>query len=464
MSPSVTKPLEVDVNTEEIRGEIKITLPKQRPSPKIRIKPIVKPPDEPSSSKADNVPKVIIKPVVKPTDPLKITITKQSDDSHSILKIYKPEEQQGAEIVPKLTIKSVPKEENPSQHSPRRTTRNIKILSPGITVKPVEATSKEVNYPKVTIKPVLKPEEKASPLSPRQKIKALESSGITMEPVIQKESPISPLKISVKQVPKDEPSTSKVSKPITKTCEIVHSEDGTLSPLKLTIKPIMIGEQSHQSPKLTIKPVVKPEELDDEKQERIVLKIAKNNLPSPKERPKKEDAKPEPAETDKSEKLGKIKLKLTKEGGHAQIIPSQLENPLKRALIISDSGIIDKRSRQDEESDVSINIVEPTPVTAVKSMPTSINNEVTIEKVDNSAPSTSGSMLSRALTSPMQSSESKFKDMLLQIQQKTEITCTQVVPEGSQESNDSDDVKIVGKLKNFSFLLWYFGTYYNNGE
>lgn len=501
LSPvTVTKPLKIDVDLDESKLKKleeknipKITITKQRSSPKIRIKPIIKPPDEPTPSKSsDNVPRVIIKPVVKPVDPLKITITKQSHDTHSILKIYKPEEESVPETVPKFTIRPIPKSEE-AQHSPRRVPKSIRqSLSPNITVKPVVASDTDVkdphsskvrkiqtseeNYPKVTIKPVLRPEEtQSSPLSPRQTLKiktmAFESSGITMEPVLsspphQQESQVSPLKISVKPFAKiDEPLSPKLSiKPIAKTCEIVHSEDGSASPLKLTIKPILKPEesfQSHQSPKITIKPVLKPEETgeDPEKPERIVLKIPKTNLPSPKERPSKEAKKEseiriDPVqETEKGEKLGKIKLKLMKEAGHAQIIPSTMAfestSQLKRTLLsVGESRVLEKRPRTElgpeilHTSDISINLVEPN----AKTYPQTVSEEVTIMKIDKSVPSTS-SVLSKALTAPLQSAESKFKDMLLQIQQKPEITCTQISVEHQQDSSDSDDVKFIGVIK-----------------
>lgn len=486
---TITKPLSVEVDLdqhyEEQKNVPKITI-KQCSSPKIRIKPLIKPIEgavQQKNSPSDNTPRVIIKPIKQ--DPLKITITKQSDDSHSILKIYKPEEHAHEETVPKLTIKPIHKLDE-MQHSPRHSMKVKQLESiPNLTVKPIMSCEviptethspkakkflAEENYPKVTIKPIIKPDDpqKMQPLSPRQtlKIKAFESSGITMEPILtspplHSETQVSPLKISVKPFAKMEESLSPklTIKPITKTCEIVQSEDGISNPLKLTIKPLK-PDETYQSPKITIKPVVKPDEpmfQEEEKQERIILKIQKTNLPSPNERTSihvKENKKeseiridPITDPTDKNEKLGKIKLKLMKEAGHAQIVPSQIHlehSTLKRTLLSVGDPLPEKRPRQElgpeiiHTSDISINLVEPNQQT----FPKSVTDEVTIVKIDQiEKPSTS--MLSRALTTPQHPPENKLKEMLLQIQQKPEITCTRQIIQQDQ-SSDSDDVKFVG--------------------
>ena len=93
-------------------------------------------------------------------------------------------------------------------------------------------------------------------------------------------------------------------------------------------------ESSMGSPKITIKPIVRPPDEDSDcelidyddqiKQERIVLKINKNTVA-------KDSRKREAA--DDSERLTKIKVKLSKEGGRARIVPeSQRQVRLKRGL------------------------------------------------------------------------------------------------------------------------------------
>lgn len=87
-----------------------------------------------------------------------------------------------------------------------------------------------------------------------------------------------------------------------------------------------------------------PEEVDFEdqiRQERIILKINKNTLPSRK--------REHFDEGDKSEKLAKIKVKYSKEGGHAQIIPQRVDSTA--ASPQAEGGIVlRKRTRLETSS------------------------------------------------------------------------------------------------------------------
>ncbi|CAH0560199.1 unnamed protein product [Brassicogethes aeneus] len=304
--------------------------------------------DKPLSINVDEVkeskvysPKLIIKPLKAPEDeitttsnvesenrePLKMTITKQSDKMHSILKIYNPNEVQEVQddspeqTVPKLIIKTTNKEQGspkltrrayhsptsstPRSGSPRVTGKEANNLSrgPKLIIKPVikpDDEAKEERSPKLNIKPVRAPEESEQVHSPKLRIK----------PIVKPDE-------LIEQTPKrhgEKVCSPKVTiKPVLKTHELeAKLEEDERIVLKT-------------SPKVTIKPVVKPAEPevkneDDEVKERIVLKINKGNLTTPVKESRKRDHSEE-----KSEKLKKIKLKFSREGGQTHIVPSTEE-------------------------------------------------------------------------------------------------------------------------------------------
>ncbi|XP_030750773.1 uncharacterized protein LOC115878406 isoform X2 [Sitophilus oryzae] len=309
-------------------------------SPKITIKPLKVPDDEVSTTSDAEINK----------GSLKMTITKQSDKMHSILKVFNPEDNSELETnheepIPKLIIK--PKAQTDQQHSPK-ITRSAKVYSPTSTqrcaspritikpvVKPAESKSEALSPLKITFKPVVKPED----VSKRQSPKSLKEPDlknhnpkITIKP-IQKPSeqekddvaPSTP-KVTIKPVKRhieetdldEERSSPKITiKPLVRPTEDVE-QSGPTTP-RLIIKPIKKQEdeadQGRSSPKISIKPIVKhPEsEIDDEEvKERIVLKINKGNLPTPVKDKKREH----PDE----EKTGKIKLKFLTSGGHTHIV------------------------------------------------------------------------------------------------------------------------------------------------
>lgn len=225
-------------------------------SPKVTIKPIIKPSEEETSDEGHN------------KGSLKITITKQSDNMHSILKVCSPNKEnkerhlEGEEnnpVVPKLVIKPICDQE---QHSPKTSTRSSKqssqrCASPRVTIKPI--AKPDITSPvKLTIKPVIKPDD--------------------VKP--QKHSPKLLIKPIVEQMP------------------------------KVTIKHIEKTDEARiHSPKITIKPVVKPES-EEEVKERIVLKINKGSIPMEKSRKREHE----------EDKVAKIKVKLAKGSEHAHII------------------------------------------------------------------------------------------------------------------------------------------------
>lgn len=291
---------------------------KEKPySPKVTIKPL-KVPDEDisTSSSVDNAE------LGKAS--LKMTITKQSDNTHSILKIYNPEEQEHIEetdqVIPKIIIKPIVQQSE--QHSPKMkkqfnspTSSAQRSLSPRITIKPVvkpiENKQDSIGPVKITIKPVVKTEDTTKKHSPK----------LTIKPIVKP-----PEDMTVEQVH----SPRITIKPIPKPAEL-ESEQTTP---KLTIKSIRKPEESERNseieqplqPKITIKPVVKPESDlhsndEEEIKERIVLKINKGNLPTPS----KDTKKREYPEDEKSEKLAKIKVKFSKEGGHPHIVQQTQE-------------------------------------------------------------------------------------------------------------------------------------------
>ncbi|XP_044750067.1 titin-like isoform X2 [Coccinella septempunctata] len=293
----------LSVNIDEVERE--------KPySPKITIKPIKE--DEPNEDKEEH------------KGSLKITITKQSDNTHSILKMCSPDfehrlkqsENDEQNVVPKLVIKT--SDTHSDQHSPKMSTRsskqalptnsNIRSGSPRITIKPIvkPETKETVTSPlKITIKPIGKPEEfsrQQQRHSPKQSKNKTDDDHYSTRSKIMKSSENSDVhspKVTIKPVKPPE-------------------ESEMMSTPKITIKPIEKPEEARVSPKITIKPVLRPVELEteveDEVKERIVLKINKGNLPSKDaERISRESRKRE-LEEDKSEKLAKIKLKFSKDG------------------------------------------------------------------------------------------------------------------------------------------------------
>ncbi|XP_022914520.2 uncharacterized protein [Onthophagus taurus] len=347
---------------------------------------------------------------------LKLTITKHKIDSpkeeDSILKIYDPKDQksQKKDVIPKLIIKPVrpqsPQIDEQEQSIPKLLIRNMSPNRPcspkvkhqkietsssssslKVTIKPVVKTIKndEENFtPKITIKPIVKPEDEPK-ISPR----------ITIKPLIRPDDDSKDYKDykdykDLKDLKDDDRSHSPriTIKPIKGDDgkmlneEMVHSPRITIKPIKppddeecspkITIKPLIKPQEEDRhekkegSPKIKIKPIVKPvdetlESIDFEdqiKQERIVLKINT-----------KESRKREASE--EIEKLAKIKLKFSKEGGHAHIVSDQKlkrgseqshDSETKRAKI----DLIDLPSFSEKEIEVKDNtsIVED-PIDAI---------------------------------------------------------------------------------------------------
>ncbi|ERL91964.1 hypothetical protein D910_09287 [Dendroctonus ponderosae] len=263
-STKISEPL--TINVEEVEKKEKVY------SPKITIKPLKVPDEEVSTTSEADASK----------GSLKMTITKQSDKMHSILKLYNPEEEQDMlsqtqeEPIPKLIIK--PKlQQVEQQHSPKMTTRSAKVCSP---------TSTRCSSPRITIKPVTKPAE--------AKLDVLSPLKITIKPVIKpddasrKHSPKAVkdadqlknhnLKITIKPIPRPveekedlRPSTPKlIIKPIPKPVEGLAKEELPVCTPKLTIRALkrpleetdLDNEPERSSPKITIKPLVKPAEHD----------------------------------------------------------------------------------------------------------------------------------------------------------------------------------------------------------
>ncbi|XP_045481034.1 fap1 adhesin isoform X2 [Harmonia axyridis] len=301
LKDDIDQPLSVNIDDIE----------REKPySPKITIKPIKE--DEPNEDKEEH------------KGSLKITITKQSDNTHSILKMCSPDvdhrqkqtESEESNVVPKLVIKT--SDTHSEQNSPKISTRsskqvipansNIRSGSPRITIKPIvkpEVRETIASPLKITIKPIGKPEEfsrqqqRHSPKQSKNKSDDDHYSTRSKVPKTSENSDVHSPKVTIKPVKHPEES------------EVVSTP-------KITIKPIEKPEEARVSPKITIKPVVRPieveAEVEDEVKERIVLKINKGNLPAKDtERIGRESRKRE-LEDDKSEKLAKIKLKFSKDG------------------------------------------------------------------------------------------------------------------------------------------------------
>ncbi|KAJ3659621.1 hypothetical protein Zmor_011300 [Zophobas morio] len=365
-------------------------------SPKITIKPI-KPPEEEetvSSASGENE---------SPKGSLKMTITKQSDNTHSILKIYDPDDDnahtdvdhhQSEQSVPKLIIKPII-QPNEQPQSPKMTTRSSKQV-----FSPSSSTSQRSASPRITIKPIPKPEESVAPLKITIKpvLKADESHKqkhspkLTIKPILKPEEEcvepkVHSPRVTIKPIIKPPEEVEQVSspritiKPIVKPTENVT--DSTPITPRVTIKPVVkptekdknadLEQVERSSPKITIKPILKPQETDsapaddyeDSIKERIVLKINKGTIPSGSKELRKRDV---PQEEEKSEKLTKIKLKFSKEGGHPHIVQDQ--SPTKRSAEQVDHDKT-KRSRLETEHflpGVTITPIGPTTHSKLKEM------------------------------------------------------------------------------------------------
>lgn len=255
-----------------------------RVSPKIIIKPLIKPEEvnqEKESHKHKSSPKLTIKPIVKPDEESIATeeYTQQKSSPKLIIKpIVKPEdtnllpeEYKVHKVCPKLTIKPIMKPDDLSEVEQT-------VHSPRITIKPIVKPEEQRHSPKIIIKPIVKSEDYVESYSPRVIIKPIEDHDEKLG------------------------RSTKYSD--------LHSSEAAFT------------DKVCDPPKITIKPVLKPVEAvelvdfeDQIKQERIILKINKSTLPVRK--------RDHPEDSDKSGKLAKIKVKYSKEGGHARIVHQQ---------------------------------------------------------------------------------------------------------------------------------------------
>ncbi|XP_017772681.1 PREDICTED: reticulocyte-binding protein 2 homolog a [Nicrophorus vespilloides] len=200
---------------------------------------------------------------------LKLTITKNKSEEKSILKIFDPKESDNSVV-------EISPSESDSEETP---IPKFLIKQPQKMMSPL----------KITIKPVIKPEEQTQKFSPKLIIKPIIKPD---EEAIREEKLHHSPKITIKPIPKP------------------TSEEGDRcnSP-KITIKPILKPIETSMSPKIKIKPIIKPiDDAKEEVEERIVLKITKNNISHTEV--KKEE----------NEKLAKIKLKFSKDNRHAHIV------------------------------------------------------------------------------------------------------------------------------------------------
>lgn len=425
--------LRCDDEPESIKINPKITIkPIPKPDqdeddcPKFTIKPILKPDIEDVEVQRIS-PKVIIKPVVKTDDEL--SSPKYASKSFTN---YEP-----SQCSPKIIIKPIPKpddEEDSSRNSPKITIKPItrsdddvnyemSQCSPKITIKPIvrgddEEIEESRNSPKITIKPIIKPDED---------IDCVYSPKITIKPVLKldedggAESSRASPKLIIKQIGRNDdiphdtrqhspkitikpiPSKSEVEllnspritiKPIPKPDEYDYLDNIAHSP-KITIKPIQKPSETAdltQSPRITIKPIVKhPEDdLDNKmkstgeelidfeeqiKQERIVLKIHKNTIPTPTSSRKREFVD----DDDKSEKLGKIKLKFSKEGGHAEIVSAKRQLDMDTEIIdVKHMKFDDLCKKEDDDVVEIIQIIQDDKNDEVKIPQTPPTNEVIV--------------------------------------------------------------------------------------
>ncbi|XP_060534725.1 uncharacterized protein LOC132707076 [Cylas formicarius] len=296
-------------------------------SPKITIKPIRVPDEEVTTTSESELNK----------GSLRMTITKQSDTLCSILKPCDGQDDVAeADVneapIPKLIIKSKmqvvdrqhsPKIAGQGDASPLKITikglkgeGEAKPQSPRITIKPIPKPSEsEASVPKVTIRPVKRQDE------PGEDERS--SPKITIKPVVRPNDTDFPRtaspKLTIKPLKKPDADASRGVKR--------HEEfdDDERSSPKV-VKAEHSDQRTQDDP--VIKPVVAEVESDEDAAKgRIVLKINKGNIPGqPKEAKKREFC----GDDDKSEKLAKIKLKFSKEGGHPHIVQDENNKRLKR--------------------------------------------------------------------------------------------------------------------------------------
>ncbi|XP_066146541.1 titin-like isoform X2 [Euwallacea fornicatus] len=312
---------------------------------------------------------------------LKMTITKQADKMHSILKVYNPDEESEPLDMPEEPIRKLiikPKmQQIEQQHSPKIGTRSSKTYSPTsprcssprVTIKPVtkpvETKAETLGSLKITFKPVVKPEESVKKHSPKLSRDAEKNHNpkIIIKPIpkpveMEREESVTP-KVTIKPIKRhteeaeeteQEKSSPKITiKPVVKPQE----NDAEPAAPKLKIKPLkkheeelaMQLEREQNSTKIHIKPVVKPAEPEpenlEEVKERIVLKINKGSLPSPI----KESKKREYPEEEKVEKVA-IKLKFSTTGGQTHIVQEGEESNKRQR---KDSGHFSGAVKKDLE-------------------------------------------------------------------------------------------------------------------
>ncbi|KAK4886157.1 hypothetical protein RN001_002428 [Aquatica leii] len=316
----------------------------QRSNPKITIKPIAKPLED-FESAIDSQRKIILKPVLKPFEQ-----DFYSEDRHSpkitIKPILKPDDYQLEDRHTKITIKQISKSEMDStegRHSPKIT---IKPIRPP---EDIQISVDEQHNSKLIIKPIphMHRLEEIEEKAPR----------ITIKPVLK---PISEEFFS------ESGSNPRITiKPVMKPHELYEMEDHMQGTFKLNIKPISRPGESSLSPKITIKPVPKQEPssqmelIDFEeqiKQERIVLKIPKNRK-------------------NENERVNKIKVKLSKEQGIAQILP------VKRLAMEGIEATESKYIKTEVISDVSVGVVSNVPGLSACDVSKNIS-DINIKKVE----------------------------------------------------------------------------------
>ncbi|XP_066252715.1 putative leucine-rich repeat-containing protein DDB_G0290503 isoform X2 [Euwallacea similis] len=361
----VSEPLTINVEETERRERIY--------SPKLPIKAL-KNPDEDIGSNTGSEAELN-------KGSLKMTITKQADKMHSILKVYNPDEESEQLDIPEEPIRKLiikPKmQQIEQQHSPKIGTRSSKTYSPTsprcssprVTIKPVtkpvETKAETLGSLKITFKPVVKPEESVKKHSPKLSRDAEKNHNpkIIIKPIpkpieMEREESVTP-KVTIKPIKRhpeeaeeseQEKSSPKITiKPVVKPPE----NDAEPTAPKLKIKPLkkheedlaMQLEREQNSTKIHIKPVVKPTDPEQENleevKERIVLKINKGSLPSPI----KESKKREYPEEEKVEKVA-IKLKFSTTGGQTHIVQEGEESNKRQR---KDSGHFSGAVKKDME-------------------------------------------------------------------------------------------------------------------
>ncbi|KAK9721313.1 hypothetical protein QE152_g21623 [Popillia japonica] len=301
--------------------------------PKITIKPIIKPPQE----ELCHSPKIAIKPVIKPDDC-------QSEMVHN----------------PCITIKLISKPDDTKEY----TTSDVQTSR--ITIKPVRTEG--CNSPKQEMLLKIKPVRTEGCNSPKQEMLLKRTADIddadwshspriTIKPILKPEEHKSNLKQDQKSK-QDEFKLDKKEGSPQNNCLDVDLSGHCVKKKRVPIKEIQSTKFKclyFKSP-ITIKPVVKPVENEGEsielidfedqiKQERIVLKINKNSMAK--------DSRKR-GSTEEIEKLAKIKLKFSKKGGHAHIISEQ--SKLKRAL--EESIACDQKRTKFESDDLTITPID----------------------------------------------------------------------------------------------------------